>query len=521
MALNIYMKKLITNKIIVIVIIIIAVLTRIWNLSNLPKSLSMDEVTFGSAAYSVLTTGMDEYGRFLPLSFKGMGDYKPPLDVYFKIPLIYIFGLNEFSVRLLGVILGSLTVLFGILFLRKLDFSDKASILTGFWLAISGWHIFYSRAGYEAITALFFLILGLYFFVSWIKDKKLLSFVMYLISFSLSAWAYHAERLFIPILFIALIIVFKSKFIKLFKNKRSLIVSLLIISFFVIPFLIEALVFKGIAPRANNLLFTKDLINPNFLEIVKSFIGQYLKYFDFKFVFWKSLGLTPTGYPDISILTLFDSIILFFGLKKIIKSKTTNSTKIAGLILFLGPLPSAFARGDASPIRILLWVPLFLILLAYGFEYLLKEKVLGKIAISIWFVGSLFYYSYFMYLYTNDFDKYYGDLWHYGYKEASEYLCQNYQKYDKIILTDKYGIEIPKIKTIPNYYVLFYCKKDPRYFNIEIRQPQWRIDSKNKNWLLVGSNWDFPENFDQSRVMKKIYFPNGKEALYFVETNEK
>ena len=113
--------------------------------------------------------------------------------------------------------------------------------------------------------------------------------------------------------------------------------------------------------------------------------------------------------------------------------------------------------------------------------------------------------------------------------KKSQYACQNHEKYDKIIVTDKYGIDWPSVKTIPYLYVLFYCDWDPavylkdrNLFNIEFRQPQWRIDSRQKNWLLVGSRWDFPEDFDKSRIIKTIYFPESayepKPAFYFVET---
>ena len=111
----------------------------------------------------------------------------------------------------------------------------------------------------------------------------------------------------------------------------------------------------------------------------------------------------------------------------------------------------------------------------------------------------------------------------------AQHACENHNKYEKIIITDKYGIEWPSVKTIPYLYILFYCKWDPalylddkNLFNIEFRQPQWRIDSKEKNWLLVGSKWDFPEDFDKAKIMKTIYFPASayepKAAFYFVET---
>ena len=95
-----------------------------------------------------------------------------------------------------------------------------------------------------------------------------------------------------------------------------------------------------------------------------------------------------------------------------------------------------------------------------------------------------------------------------------------------MVITDKYGIELPNVKTIPHYYILWYCQINPKkylvdrqIYNVEIRQPQWRIDRKKKDVLLVGSRWDFPEGFDEDKIIKKIKFPNGKDAFYIVETD--
>ena len=48
---------------------------RFWKLGELPPSLNWDEVSHGYNAYSILKTGMDEWGVRLPLIFKAFVDY--------------------------------------------------------------------------------------------------------------------------------------------------------------------------------------------------------------------------------------------------------------------------------------------------------------------------------------------------------------------------------------------------------------------------------------------------------------
>ncbi|PJC80059.1 hypothetical protein CO009_02840, partial [Candidatus Shapirobacteria bacterium CG_4_8_14_3_um_filter_35_11] len=64
------------TKIKLILIILLAVALRFWNINSLP-SLNPDEAALGYNAYSLLLTGKDEHGQAWPIHFKSFGDYKP------------------------------------------------------------------------------------------------------------------------------------------------------------------------------------------------------------------------------------------------------------------------------------------------------------------------------------------------------------------------------------------------------------------------------------------------------------
>src|SRR3970040_1732828 len=89
-----------------LLILVLAALLRFYHLGTIPPSLYSDEINQGYNAYSLMLTGRDEHGLFLPVSLRSFGDWKPPLPAYLMIPPIYLFGLNEFSVRLPSAILG-------------------------------------------------------------------------------------------------------------------------------------------------------------------------------------------------------------------------------------------------------------------------------------------------------------------------------------------------------------------------------------------------------------------------------
>ena len=92
-------------------IIIVASILRLWQLGKVPSSPDWDEVALGYNSYSIMQTGRDEYGKFLPIILRSFDDYKPALYSYLTIPSILIFGLNVFAVRLPSAIFGILAVI--------------------------------------------------------------------------------------------------------------------------------------------------------------------------------------------------------------------------------------------------------------------------------------------------------------------------------------------------------------------------------------------------------------------------
>src|SRR5258708_4771339 len=99
------------KKVLLAAIIFLAFFLRFYKVTDDPPSLNWDEVSIAYNAYSIMKTGRDEWGQFLPIHFKSYGEYKLPVQIYGSIPGIAIFGLNELGVRITPVIYGTLTVL--------------------------------------------------------------------------------------------------------------------------------------------------------------------------------------------------------------------------------------------------------------------------------------------------------------------------------------------------------------------------------------------------------------------------
>jgi 4-amino-4-deoxy-L-arabinose transferase-like glycosyltransferase len=530
-----------TKKIVLIIaVLVIALFGRLYNITQYPVSLTMDEVGIGYNAYSILKTGKDEWGISLPLVFKALGDYKPPVGVYFTSLSINFLGLNEFAERLPVALLGALTSIVFIFLLKEIGISDFGSVMGGVFMALNPWHIDFSRANFEAIIALFFSTLGVWLVLVWSKNNKPLVLSLGIASFALSVWSYHAERLFSPILFIILLYIFRNKFKTFIKKRNNLILPLITFLIFFIPFLYLYLFTPAInsRPLATSILretslmqqlhngvyndWKEAIFNNDLYLIFRHWAGKYLNYYDLRFWFWKGLGMTPPGYLDIGLFYLVDAPVIILGIFHLFTNKNKTLKSLAVSWFFIGPLSASITMNEQHPLRALTWLPFFGFAYALGAQTIWQKlkNVKKKIAIVSLYVSSLILcILYFINLYTVQYPRYYSEYWQYGYKQIALYACQNLDRYKEVIISDTFGSDAPINTGTPYAYVLFYCKYNPATYlandrqitKFSFRRVDWKNDSKRVNTLLIGSFWDMPlDQIPAKQILQKIYFLNGK-----------
>jgi 4-amino-4-deoxy-L-arabinose transferase-like glycosyltransferase len=528
----------------IVLVFLVALLTRFYGLIKYPVSFSMDEVAIGTNAYSILKTGMDEHGVRYPLAFRSVGDFKPPVNIYLTALSEAVFGLTEIAVRFPVALIGSLTVIVFIFFLKSLQFSWKAAVFGGLWLAVLPWHIHFSRGSFEAITALFFLIAGAWLFVSWVSSKKLLKLILSIISFSLSVWAYHAERFFVPILVIFLIINYRNEIKLRSKKIRSqLILGIFVLLVFAVPFIKLAIFTPAIAQRAavtsilreQSLLqslhkgnysdLTQKIFDNDSYLVFRHWAGKYLNYYDFRFWFWKGMQFTPPGYPDLGILYAVDLPIILYGFYSLTVSKNKNLKNVAIFWFFAGPLSASFTMNEQHPLRALTWIPFFGIVVASGFERL-TGAVKKRWAYPVYGILVAANLVYFGDIYMHQFPRFYAESWQYGYKQAASFACRNIENYDKILISDTFGSLGPLNTGTPYLYMLFYCPQNMNYSlsdgkqlpEIYFRRPNKDVINEKGRLLLIGSPWDFLDgDLYGGKIIERITYPSGIDAFLLVE----
>ncbi len=162
-------------------ILIIASFLRLYNLlppvGGLPPGLYPDEAMNGNNAVEALEVGPLSGGWkvFYQENFGREG-----LFINIQSLFVGLLGNEAGALRLPSAIFGILTVLGLYLFTKELFTyentktyeSTKLALLSSFLLATSFWHINFSRIGFRAIMAPFFLVWGLYFLLKSLNANR-------------------------------------------------------------------------------------------------------------------------------------------------------------------------------------------------------------------------------------------------------------------------------------------------------------------------------------------------------------
>lgn len=460
------------RKYLLLGIIILAATLRLYKLASVPPSLYWDEASLGYNAYSILKTAHDEHGKFLPLTnFAAFGDYKPPGYIYAAVPSIAIFGLTEFAIRFPSAFFGTLTVLLTYLLAKKFFEKEKIALLSAFFLAISPWHLQFSRGAFEANLGLFLSLLGIYLFVKFAKDNQYWIFPS-LLAFLAAMYTFTGQRLFVPFILLILFIQFKNA---VFKNLKVVIAGLVIFAFLFWPLykfatgtiegrlrFNEVTIFNDLAPadestrlRTNdNFAWWANLIHNRRLEYAHEYLVHYFDAFNPAFLFTKGDANPRLSVQEVGELYLIDLPLILSGIYFLF-SKKQNFRFLIIAWLLISPLGPATARETPHALRLIHILPTFQLIAAFGF-FGLYEKIKYKkaLTISVSFLLAAGF-VYYLNMYYIHWPINYSGQWQYGYKQAVQAV--NSQKFAaNVVVTKSLGR--------PYIYFLLYSKYDPKKF---------------------------------------------------------
>lgn len=435
-------RKFFTHTMVLIFIIVLAFLLRAYHFTTNPPSLYVDEVSLGYNAYSLLKTGRDEYGTLLPFFIRSFNIYSPPLSAYALIPSIAVFGLNEASVRLPAVLFGTLLIPVSFFLVLELFKTRKLALFTSFFLAVSPWHLHFSRFYHEPNLTVFFSCLGALLYLK--AGKNRFFYILSAISFVVSINFSHIGKAFVPFIVFFLFLIFPPEFKK---NKKYILIALIIGAIGMAPHLL--FVNKSFHRASPVSIFTNEVGDKK-----EKFIEGYLSHFSPRFLFNKGDYQGRHSVPGMGELYVFTAPLILFGLYTLVK-KLNKGSIFTILWLITSQIPAALATQTPHAGRALMVTPIWSILIALGTIYALKN-IKWFLLWPLFAVG-LYNFLTYIHLYHAHYPKEKAIDWADGYKEMNLFLKSKYDDYERIAVTRYWGH--------PYIYTLFYHQFDPNKYH--------------------------------------------------------
>lgn len=548
------MRKIISKHKILILIILLSAFLRFYRLGDYP-SLNADEAAIGYNVYSLLETGKDEHGAKWPVHFQSFNDYKPGGYFYMVMPFVYLFGLSVWSVRFIGALMGVGSVFALYLLVREITKEEKIALISSFLLSIIPWHLHFSRGGWEVNAATFFIVSGVYLFYKGVKNGKY--FALSVICFVISLYTYHAARVLVPMIGISLLLIhYKNIFTK--QNAKLFLGSILLGGVLLVPLAVDFVGEAGRSRASGVSIFADrgyiDRINENRgnyenpnspaarlihnkpKEIILEFSKNYFEHFWGEFLFLSGDEIQRNKVPETGQLYIFQSVLLVSALISIFK----NPKRWWFILVWLAiaPVPAALtfqsphalrAQNMAIPLAIISGYGLYSLFDFMKVKFPKNKQILMAFYILIsgvilWEMGRYLHQYYVHMAETYPYSS------QYGIPEMVEYVNENKDKYDKVVITSRYdqpyilylffsvvaGDKTYSPERFQNNHQLsgrdeFGFSTVP-YFDKFVFKP---IDFENdrlifNNSLILGTD---EEILDEANVVKEIYGSNG--FLYF------
>lgn len=459
------MKSSLSKLFWILPIVIAAIILRFYQLGANPPHLNWDEASNSYNAYSILKTGRDEYGRFMPALFESFGDYNLALSVYPLVPSIAIFGLNQFAVRLPSALFGIVFVIFTYLLTLKLFKSRFIAFFSALFITISPWHLQFSRYDHEANFMQTFVLIGLtaYFYLY----KKITGLLILALFMGLALNTYHGAKIWVPLILCFLLLF---DFHKILKFKFKLLLPALLLFFFTLPVIFNF---------QNSLIRGQSVGITNQDQPLATFISGYLSHYNPNFLFNSGDSIGRHAVSGMGELYLFELPLILLGIIAVLANGEKRPKFLIGW-LALAAIPAALATPTPHALRAITFLPVWAIFGAYG-VYIIKgariSTLLKAAVFAVISVIGLYNFATYLHLYYSHYPRLRAVDWQDGHRQVFEYIKKHESQYGSIAVSSYYGH--------PYIFALFYMAYDPKTY-------QQETDGQNGfgKFEFFGASWN-------------------------------
>ena len=216
-----------------ILITLIILFLRLYNLTSIPKGINIDEAGLIYDTMSISKDGVDRYGISYPIYLNNYGQGMSVLYLYLNM----LFSFSKVTLFKTRFIIASLSVLMAIIsyFIVRMEYEKKYALLAYFLIATLPYFVMASRWALDCNLMIIFTTFTLFLFLKSIQKDSAIYYLLTGILFGITLYSYALAYLILPI-FISISIIYLFIYKKIsFKN---IFVMLLPIIIFAIPLLL-------------------------------------------------------------------------------------------------------------------------------------------------------------------------------------------------------------------------------------------------------------------------------------------
>ena len=532
------------NTIILFAIVLFGGVIRFWDLGKVGIGFFRDEAAMGFNSWSVLKTGADEFGHFLPLFFRSFEVFFMPAYEYLSIPIFVLFGPTEFSTRALSALSGTLFILVTYLISRELFNSKRIGLYSALVVSIAPWSIFYSRGAFEGNLGLLFFSIGFYLWIKFYNTNRNKLFFLSLLFFTISMYSYQSPRFVVP-LFVVFSVLQNKNWVKSLK-------LWLLGGFFTFLLYLPILVFTASPASYHRAIgvsiFSSKSPPPGYSEnfgkwqnlylIPKEVLSLYLHYYSPNNLFSQSDYNPQRRVPNYSVFYLWMLPLCMIGAVKLFQSDLKNRNALL-LWIILSPIPAALTRDPFHTYRAILFLLPISILIGLGFnQFASYFKKYGAIFFPAAFLIIVFSTSSYLFNLFKVAPVVSWRDWDYGYKEICKFIkdqpsnvrvvidnpntesyihflfygvipISDYQKAASLVISDQYYKSADELRP-------------QKVGKFEFRVVDWPSERGDKNTIFIfPSDRLYPSEFSNDpklALIKTIFSPGGEPAFYIIKT---
>jgi 4-amino-4-deoxy-L-arabinose transferase-like glycosyltransferase len=430
---------------------------RIARLGSLPPALFRDEAEKAYNAWAILSTGRDLSGDFLPLFIKVFGVTTSAVYQYAAIPFVWLLGLNEWSARLPAALAGVATIAVTHAWISR-ERGRDAALWTTLFLALSPWHIVFSRWAQQGIFLPLLLASAMLGWQLFLKGRRIgLPFAG--IMLALTIYTYDVARLFVPMLMLAAGVIY---FGELRKRWRETLVAGLVFLVFAMPTLILLLARTEDAQarfRAISIFQEGASAGP----VILRFLANYFNHFSPSFLLFD-------GDPElrhsagIGVLTGAECLALGAGILCALYHRRRQDLLLLSWLLLFPVAASLTREGIPHALRCIVAIPAIQAIAGIGLEWIavnIRRNRCKAFRQAYVFLSILAFLP-FAHLYFVRYAARSAFHWQYGVKQALELVRPEMDKIDRVVLYNIVG---------GDFLVAFYDHIPPRDLQPGTRQP--------------------------------------------------